>query len=172
MLDSQDDDRHKYLAELKLATSYEKQYYQKLVEKPGMTGTLPFMAIGALDGDPHSFMHDLESFFWVLFWICIHYTRPGKETQDIGEFKDWNYESTEKLAQLKSDLVSEEERINKQMSVFVTDYCKDLIPCVEELWKIIFPGGKRWKAENHSLYSQMKAVIEKARDNIIKEEVV
>ncbi|KAK0702046.1 hypothetical protein B0T26DRAFT_539387 [Lasiosphaeria miniovina] len=35
------------------------------------TGTRAFMAIGALLGEQHSFMHDLESFFWVLFWIFI-----------------------------------------------------------------------------------------------------
>ncbi|SPO06924.1 uncharacterized protein DNG_09618 [Cephalotrichum gorgonifer] len=37
-------------------------------------------------------MHDLESSFWVLFWICIHYDAQGK---DIGptEFDSWNYES-------------------------------------------------------------------------------
>ncbi|KAI9824471.1 MAG: hypothetical protein M1832_002006, partial [Thelocarpon impressellum] len=36
---------------------------------PTMTGTKVFMAIGALYGEHHTFMHDLESFFWVLFWI-------------------------------------------------------------------------------------------------------
>lgn len=40
---------------------------------PSKTGTKVFMAIGALLGEPHSFIHDLESFFWLLFWICIHY---------------------------------------------------------------------------------------------------
>ena len=139
---------------------------------PGKTGTKVFMAIGALRGDSHSFMHDLESFFWVLFWICIHCTGPGKEVQDIGDFKDWNYESTAKLALIKSGLASEEEGFDEMMSVFVTGYCKDLIPCVKELRKIIFPGGKRWKIEDRSLYTQMKAVIEKARDNLIAEEVV
>ncbi|KAK0737995.1 hypothetical protein B0T18DRAFT_296162, partial [Schizothecium vesticola] len=44
----------------------------------GKTGTITFMAIGALLGEQHSFMHDLESFFWVLFWICIHRNGPGK----------------------------------------------------------------------------------------------
>ena len=24
-------------------------------------------------------MHDLELFFWVLFWICIHYNGPDKD---------------------------------------------------------------------------------------------
>ena len=50
-------------------------------EKPsgalGKTGTRAFMAIGVLyDDEQHSFMHDPESFFWVLFWICIHYNGP------------------------------------------------------------------------------------------------
>ena len=44
----------------------------------GKTGTRAFMAIGALLGEQHSFMHDLESFFWVLFWICIHCGGPGE----------------------------------------------------------------------------------------------
>ncbi|KAJ0103725.1 hypothetical protein J7T55_001741 [Diaporthe amygdali] len=44
----------------------------------GKTGTRAFMAIGVLLGEQHSFMHDLESFFWVLFWICVHYDGPNK----------------------------------------------------------------------------------------------
>jgi hypothetical protein len=33
----------------------------------GKIGIRAFIAIGALLGEKHSFMHDLESFFWVLF---------------------------------------------------------------------------------------------------------
>ena len=69
-------------------------------------------------------------------------------------------------------LVSEEEAFDKTMSVCVTGYCKDLVPCVKELLKIIFPGGKRIKTEDRSLYTQMRAVIEKARDNLITEGTV
>ncbi|KAM4061861.1 kinase [Hirsutella rhossiliensis] len=57
----------------------------------GMTGTRAFMAIGALLGDQHSFMHDLESFFWVLFWVCIHYNGPDEHARVIGRFDKWNY---------------------------------------------------------------------------------
>ncbi|KAK1471304.1 hypothetical protein CABS01_16390 [Colletotrichum abscissum] len=62
----------------------------------GKTGTRAFMAIGALLSEQHSFMHDLESVFWVLFWICIHYEQDGK---DVGptEFDSWNYDSDHKL---------------------------------------------------------------------------
>jgi hypothetical protein len=38
-----------------------------------------FMAIGALIGEQHSFMHDLKSFFWVLFWICVHWNGLGEK---------------------------------------------------------------------------------------------
>jgi hypothetical protein len=34
------------------------------------------MAIGALFGEQYSFMYDLESFFWVLFWIRMQLA-PG-----------------------------------------------------------------------------------------------
>ena len=43
---------------------------------PGKTGTRAFVAIGALMCEKHSFMHDLESFFWVLLCICIHCNGP------------------------------------------------------------------------------------------------
>ncbi|KAF1939511.1 hypothetical protein EJ02DRAFT_325350, partial [Clathrospora elynae] len=47
-------------------------------EKPsgaqGKTGMRAFMVIGILhDAEQHSFMHNLESSFWVLSWIYIHY---------------------------------------------------------------------------------------------------
>jgi hypothetical protein len=56
---------HAFLIDLDLAIKKDR-------EKPsgarGKTGTQAFMAIGVLlDDELHSFMHDLESFFWVLF---------------------------------------------------------------------------------------------------------
>ncbi|KZT33457.1 hypothetical protein SISSUDRAFT_1054208 [Sistotremastrum suecicum HHB10207 ss-3] len=41
------------------------------------TGTLPFMAIDVLRSDEdHRYVHDLESFFWVLVWTCLNYQGP------------------------------------------------------------------------------------------------
>lgn len=40
---------------------------------PHRTGTMEFMAIGVLRGDVQTFRHDLESFFYVFLWVCIHY---------------------------------------------------------------------------------------------------
>ncbi|KAI0165301.1 hypothetical protein GGR52DRAFT_585334 [Hypoxylon sp. FL1284] len=63
----------------------------------GNTGTRAFMAIGTLLGEQHSFMHDLESFFWVLFWICIHYNGPNK-SRVVAHFDKWNYLGTPFIA--------------------------------------------------------------------------
>lgn len=35
-----------------------------------MTGTMEFMAIDVLRGVEHTYRHDLESFFYVLLWMC------------------------------------------------------------------------------------------------------
>ena len=51
-----------------------KEQREKASGAHGNAGTQAFTAIGVLlDDEPHSFMHDLESVFWVLFWVCVHY---------------------------------------------------------------------------------------------------
>ncbi|MCJ1359879.1 MAG: hypothetical protein MMC33_009882 [Icmadophila ericetorum] len=62
-----------FLIDLDLAVKEQRESSGARVK----TGTRAFMAIGVLYGERHSFMHDLESFFWVLFWICIHYSGPA-----------------------------------------------------------------------------------------------
>ena len=42
------------------------------------TGTFEFMAIEILERSArHSYRHDLESFFYVLLWLCVNYTAVG-----------------------------------------------------------------------------------------------
>jgi hypothetical protein len=41
-------------------------------------GTFDFMARDVLDGSAqHTPLHDLESFFYVLLWLCIYYGQGG-----------------------------------------------------------------------------------------------
>jgi serine/threonine protein kinase len=132
----------------------------------GKTGTRAFMAIGALLGEHHSFMHDLESFFWVLFWICIHYGGPGK---DIGptEFESWNYESDDKLADLKKGQVSDEEDFIKRAEKNFTPYYQPLIRCVNRLRRKVFPNGERWKKPEPELYASMKEILREAQEDSV-----
>jgi serine/threonine protein kinase len=46
------------------------------------TGTFHFMAIGLLQGHEHSYRHDLESFFYILLYLCTYYSGPGGQKRD------------------------------------------------------------------------------------------
>ncbi len=130
----------------------------------GMTGTRAFMAIGVLYSEEHSFMHDLESFFWVLFWICIHYNGPG---EDIGstEFERWYYESNDTLAALKKGRISDERDYMKGAERTFTPYYQPLIPWVNRLRREVFPNGNRWKKANPELYFSIKEILREARED-------
>ena len=121
------------------------------------------MAIGALYGEHHNFMHDLESFFWVLYWVCVHWDGPYQKRRIVEEFGAWNFKSTGELAKIKSGLVLEDWFLS-EMSDNFSEYCKPMIPCMEKLWKEVFPGGHRWLREDRELYSQMVAVLVRARE--------
>lgn len=131
----------------------------------GKTGTRAFMAIGVLLGEKHSLKHDLESFFWVLFWICIHYSEPDKKARVVPQFEEWNYVDMEKLAKLKLGTISDEEIFLNTVKENFTLYYEPLIPWVNRLRRVVFPGGGRRKVEDRELFSLMKAVLGKARDD-------
>jgi tRNA A-37 threonylcarbamoyl transferase component Bud32 len=65
---NEDDDNpswSSFLIDLDLAI---KELREAAIRVKGKTGARAFMAVRALLDEQHSFMHDLESFFWVLFW--------------------------------------------------------------------------------------------------------
>ncbi|KAH8661037.1 hypothetical protein BGZ61DRAFT_485586 [Ilyonectria robusta] len=158
--DDENPSRRAFLVDLDLAIRDQRQ---DTSGAKGKTGTRAFMAIGALLGQYHSFMHDLESFFWVLFWICIPYNGPGK---DIGptDFESWNYESDNKLVGSKKGVISDEEDFLNSAEVNFTPYYKSLIPWVNRLRRKVFPNGERRKHEDRGLYSKMKEVLQAARE--------
>ncbi|GAO20124.1 hypothetical protein UVI_02051860 [Ustilaginoidea virens] len=128
----------------------------------GKTGTRAFMAIGLLNGEIHSFMHDLESFFWVIFWICIHYEGHGKSVGTV-KYDHWNYDSLELLADIKAGTIANEATFLSRSETYFTPHYKPLIPWVNELRKRIFPNNQAWKRENPRLYSSVLDVIQQAQ---------
>lgn len=157
MLNMAEDDG--FLIDLDLAIKTDRK---NASGAPSKTGTKVFMA---LYGEDHSFMHDLESFFWVLFWACVHCTGPGGHRR-VSKFQSWNFESTETLAKIKKGSVDEEDKFTKEVDENVTTYCAPLIPCIKELRKVVFPEGKRWLREDRQLYSRMKSILQQASDKL------
>jgi Fungal protein kinase len=162
---NEDDDNHSwraFLIDLDLAI---KEQREESSGARGKTGTRAFMAIGVLLGEKHSFMHDLESFFWVLFWICIHYSGLNGKARVVPQFEEWSYVGMEKLAKLKLGTISEEEIFLNTVKENFTSYYGPLISWIKRLRRVLFPGGGRRKEEDRELFSLMKTVLEKARDD-------
>ncbi|KXH68106.1 hypothetical protein CSAL01_12930 [Colletotrichum salicis] len=128
----------------------------------GKTGIRAFMAIGALLGEQHSFMYDLESFFWVLFWICIHYDENGKDIGATG-FDGWNYDNDDKLVASKKGVIDDEEDFLKKAEKNFSAHYQTLIPWVNRLRREVFPFGGRWKRSEPKLYSSMKKILHDAQ---------
>lgn len=150
-----------FLIDLDLAI---KEQREKPSGAHGKTGTRAFMAIGLLYGEKHSFMHDIESFFWVLFWICIHYIGPDKG-RIMPRFDKWNYADLEELASSKVGVVADERYFLKTVEDSFTSYFQPLIPWINRLRRVVFPGGGSWKRENKGLFSQMIEILRRARDD-------
>ena len=137
---------------------------------PSKTGTKIFMAIGALRGEHHNFMHDLESFFWALFWICIHHDGFDKKgnviRKIVPEYEDWNYLSTSRLEEGKAGkMLKLEETSDQDMYEWFTVFCRKLVPCMQELRRALFPDGKRWLSQDRNLYGRVKTILRKARES-------
>lgn len=156
MLNEAEDDG--FLIDLDLAIKIDRE---KASGAPSKTGTKIFMAIGALYSEDHNFMHDLESFFWVLFWLCAHWNGPSQK-HSTTIYESWNYKDVEELADIKGGKVAKKDMFDREMERNFTAYCKPLIPCVQELRKVVFPEGKRWLTQDRRLCSRMKSVLENA----------
>ncbi|KAI1908584.1 hypothetical protein LOZ66_005657 [Ophidiomyces ophidiicola] len=148
-----------FLIDLDLAIQVERKISSGA---RGKTGTLAFMAIGVLYGEKHSYMHDLESFFWVLFWICIHYNGPENKSK-VTDFEDWNYMSTEKLANTKKGIISDEGDFLKIAEDNFTLFYQPLVRWTNKLRRIVFPDRERWKKENPQLAEHMRRILQEAR---------
>ncbi|KDR76375.1 hypothetical protein GALMADRAFT_268015 [Galerina marginata CBS 339.88] len=109
------------------------------------TGTMPFISVGVLMGNKHEPRHDLESFFYVLLWICWHYAGPHNvERQNfdisltpantwlVGE--DFQAIGFNKIAQMS---VTKDWFRTGLLSKFAP-YFEDLKDCVAKLREKIF----------------------------------
>jgi hypothetical protein len=83
----------------------------------------------------------------------------------VTEFERWNYENTTELAKLKFGIIGDEGDFLKTAEKF-TSYYHTMIPCVNRLRKVLFPGGVRWKEEDNRPYSRMKEILQEAREDL------
>ncbi|KAL7786271.1 hypothetical protein V8C37DRAFT_392442 [Trichoderma ceciliae] len=148
-------DRKGFLIDLDLAIKVKRTEGSGAKEK---TGTRAFMAIDLLlFGKQHSFMHDLESFFWVLFWICVHYDGLNKACKS--EFDRWNFMCDHDLAGTKMAVVYKPDLFCHLAESSFTQFYTPLIPLMDKLRDAVFPNGQPWKEPNEELYSTMRGIL-------------
>lgn len=151
-------DRQKgVLIDLDLAK--EKDSDSDTSRAPHRTGTLEFMAIEVLKGMPHTWRHDLESFFYVLIWICIIGGKPKPGgVPELLQMWSWKSAPNTKYAQMTSEMDFEE-----LLGIF-GDKFGSLKGMVREMRKVLFGpfGGGFYSTpvNHHDMYSMFIKVLD------------
>lgn len=100
-----------------------------------ITGTPPFMAVGALKGRSRTYRHDLESFLYVLLWAVISGTSESPpEGSRLERWQGGNYE--ELAARKMVDMTP--EGFQSILSEFPPEY-KKLQQLAEGIRRLLFP---------------------------------
>lgn len=126
-------------------------------------GTRPFKAVNVLLGKENSVMGDLESFFWVLFWICIYREGSTIGNRIVVRFDRWWYMDHKEVARDKQEIVqNEQEFLRIAHENFTTDH-QHLVPWLNRLREVVFPGGTPWNKHEVRLYQDMMGILEEAQ---------
>ncbi|OAV91267.1 hypothetical protein PTTG_04856 [Puccinia triticina 1-1 BBBD Race 1] len=126
---SKDPYRKSFLIDLDMAIPYPSLGVQSGLAR---TGTKVFMSSRLLlKLVSHSHVDDLESFFWVMLWICIQY--PVKERQET-ELPSWNQQSMQSLGAMKEGYLHTPWLLTQKF----TNHFQSLRPCVEEFGQIMY----------------------------------
>ncbi|KFX89502.1 hypothetical protein V490_06977 [Pseudogymnoascus sp. VKM F-3557] len=132
----------------------------------GITGTRPFIAIGVLKKESHTYRHDLESFLYVFLWTVI--TNHADDPPEKSKLRRWSNGSWEELAARKS-LDMGQDSFHDVLDEFTVEF-ESLKPLAESLHRILFPmrDGLIWAGTDGSpdavdkLYVEMIGAFEKA----------
>lgn len=133
---------------------------------PHRTGTTEFMAIGVLLRAPHRFHHDLQSFFYVLVWLCV-YHRPGLRVVGKDVLAGWggDYEAAAniKWGQVSRGMKGALVGLEHLMLSFEA-WAWELRPLVRGWRDVLFPvvGDQPGFEEGEGLYDSMLGLLVEA----------
>ncbi|XXG98085.1 rRNA-binding ribosome biosynthesis protein [Hypoxylon texense] len=131
----------------------------------GVVGTRPFIAIGVLKSERHSYRHDLESFLYVILWTII--TNHTENLPETSKLRQWSNGSWDELAMRKS-LDMNQDNFQTILEEFPPEF-HSLKPLAESLRRILFPlrDGVFWTGSDSSpeaadkLYDEIISAFEK-----------
>lgn len=137
------------------------EFDQEFDREFGITGTRPFMGIGLLRGEPHTYRHDLESFLYVFLWVvlCNHQENPPESSK----LRQWSRGDWGELAACKARDMSK-QGFSRILDEFHGEF-HSLAPLAERLREIIIPlrNGALWTGTDES-----QGAVKSAYDEIIR----
>lgn len=116
------------------------------------TGTPPFMALELLVATTatHFYRHDLESFFWVLLWIMVHYNLSGEPQKKTSSISDWGElakkDTMASIGVMKSGFLSTMEVWKNVYHFEVHEDFKPLVAVLQRLHHLIWSGREKLQA--------------------------
>jgi serine/threonine protein kinase len=102
------------------------------------TGTQEFIAIEILSRSArHTYRHDLESFFYVLLWICINYDSAGNLVNPKPDIlRSWSDDSAADIKELQMN-----PRRFENILGSLADGFEVLVGMLRQLRETLFPPG-------------------------------
>jgi hypothetical protein len=146
-------------------------------EKPSgaghRTGTFDFMAFEILGGhaDRHTPLHDLESFFYTLLWICIYYGRGGKRDHTVKDTIFVSPSANDRDPYESAQNAKGRYRLQTQFMDFVLPTLREGARCLQDLlvrWhKIVSREYNRnddidWESVIKQTYQEVLGLLEEA----------
>ncbi|KAI3395608.1 hypothetical protein diail_1046 [Diaporthe ilicicola] len=131
-----------------------------------ITGTRPFMAIGVLKSECHTYRHDLESFLYVFLWTII--TNHTENPPETSKLRQWSSGDWDELA-IRKSFDMDRDGFQTILGEFPPEF-HSLKPLAESLRQVLFPlrAGVIWTGTDGSpeavdkLYDGMIRVFEEA----------
>ncbi|VCU39402.1 Bgt-51871 [Blumeria graminis f. sp. tritici] len=135
------------LIDLDLAALFKDGKTQGKLE--AMTGTMQFMALEILKNsfavpgavESHSYRHDLESFFYVLLWICIRYGWPDNKSPHLDFLRKW-YSGTAEEIHTNKKMQMKPEKFGEEVYERISPMFKNVEILVWTFWRILFRKGE------------------------------
>ncbi|KAA1137639.1 hypothetical protein PGTUg99_016914 [Puccinia graminis f. sp. tritici] len=154
-----DPDRKSFLIDLDVAIAYPIANRE---DSYARTGTKVFMSVSLLEQEnPHDFVDDLESFFWVLIWICIHYPLDQRTQSELTE---WNHQSPTALGAIKNRALFKTHRLTNHFTSLYAN-SQPLINCVQTFAEIMRNPNVRM-AQSETLYDEILGILRQARQRM------
>ncbi|KAI0546194.1 FunK1 protein kinase [Xylaria curta] len=140
---------------------------QPLETEINITGTRPFMAIGVLRSERHTYRHDLESFLYAFLWTII--TSHAESPPETSKLQKWSNGDWDELATRKS-LDMDQDSFWGILREFPHEL-QSLKPLAKILRQILFPLRDKaiWTGTDGSVDGREKLYSETRRLLLLKE---